>query len=50
MGQKCLHLAKIVSFGAKFGRFLAKNPFFWGDGVKLLEPLYQATNKTPLLC
>ena len=42
-GQKC-------QFWAKFGCFLAKNPIFWGEGVKLLVPSYQETNETPFLC
>ena len=40
LGQKC-------QFWAKFGCFLAKNPIFWGEGVKLLVPSYPGTNKTP---
>ena len=39
-GRKCL-------FWAKFGRFGAKNPIFWGEEVKLLVPSYQETNETP---
>ena len=31
MGQKC-------QFGAKFGRFWAKNPIFGGQEVKILVP------------
>ena len=30
--------------------FYTKNPYFWGAGVKLLVPLYQGTNETPLSC
>ena len=31
-------------FWAKFGSFWAKNPFFFGGGVKLLVSSYQGTN------
>ena len=37
-------------FWAKYGLFWAKNPFIWGDGVKLLVPLYQGTNEAPFSC
>ena len=42
-GQKC-------QFWAKFGRFWAKNPFFWWDGVKPMVPSYKGTSETPLPC
>ena len=39
-GPKC-------QFLAKFGRFWAKYPIFWGQGVKLLVHSYQDSNETP---
>ena len=38
-GPKC-------QFWANFGRFSAKNPIFWGQGVKLLVPSYRESNET----
>ena len=35
---------------AKFGRFWAQNPIFWGQGVKILVPSYRDSNETPFLC
>ena len=42
-GPKC-------QFLAKFGRFWAQNPIFWGQGVKILVPSYRDSNETPFLC
>ena len=39
-GPKC-------QFLAKFGRFWAQNPIFWGQGVKILVPSYRDSNETP---
>ena len=56
MGQKCQYLAQIASFGpncqfwAQFGRFWAKNPIFWGEGVIILVPTYRESNEKPFLC
>ena len=43
IGPKC-------QFCAKFGRFWAINPIFWGKGVKLLVPSYRESNETPFSC
>ena len=37
-------------FWAKFDCFLAQNPIFLGEGVKLLVPSYQESNETPFSC
>ena len=37
-------------FLAKFGRFWAQNPIFWGQGVKILVPSYRDSNETPFSC
>ena len=42
-GPKC-------QFWAKFGRFWAPNPIFWGQGVKILVPSYRDSNETPFSC
>ena len=42
-GPKC-------QFLAKFGRFWAQNPIFWGQGVKILVPSYRDSNETPFSC
>ena len=49
-GPKMPIYDQICQFWAKLGCFLAKNPIFGGEGVKLLVFSYQETNKTPHLC
>ena len=46
MGQKCRYLAENASFGPNLAVLGAKNPFFWGEGVKLLVPSYWESNET----
>ena len=49
MGQKCRYLAQMPVW-AKFGRFWAQNPIFWGHGVEILVPSYRDSNETPFSC
>ena len=50
MGQKIPIFGPKCQFLAKFGRFWAPNPIFWGQGVKILVPSYRDSNETPFLC
>ena len=50
MFQKCLYLAKNASFGPNLAVFGPKIQFFWGQGVKILVPLYWDSNETPFSC
>ena len=49
-GPKMLMFGQKCQFFAKFGRFWAQNPIFWGQGVKILVPSYRDSNETPFSC
>merc|ERR1711952_108740 len=49
-GPKMPIFGQIGQFLAKFGRFWARNPIFWGQGVKILVPSYRDSNETPFSC